>query len=429
VKIKFTRAVTYDKTANPTMTNVWWELTPPGPLVATCVLVINASYIDVTWTFVGTSPLTKTGRINTSANLINGDYRYLQVGLTLTGNVVSQPRAWAEVRLGSRGEKLVFSDIMTSAETGVNAQFLMNCVTVGVDGVGGYCSDIDDVYICNDEGEYNNTFLGSVKVRRVSVSGDGSENNSVPFGETHRFNTVNEDFIDTVNNLPVPLPNHETTPLFIEWEQFAGNYLTVEEYGDRQLMRFTSLNAGANYSKIHGSILTALLQPLHLDTPATLKAVRKFGIEALTDSLAMDAPLIKRAQFESRQFVWENEETIGPGEQYLRWTPAAVDASEWGFELVPVEIAPESYDPAIARINLVIEDLVSEVLEFSEVVHRYFEELIDDTFDAADEPSYERVFPIEESLVIESVSEGNRGVLPFLEETFEFVDLVTGEGV
>lgn len=421
VKLKFSKGVSCDKTANPAIANVWWEPSMPGTLVATCELLINASYIDVTWTFVGTNPLTKTGRINTSANLLSGDWRYIQVGLTLMGNVVSQPQAWAEVRLGSRGgaNNLLNSSIMTAAE---NASYLMN--GVGVYLVGNGTSGLDDFYICNDEGEHNNTFLGNVKVRRVSVSGDGSENNSVPFGETYRFRTVDEDFIDTVNSLPVPLPNHETTPLFIEWETFAGNYLTIEEYGDRQLMRYNSLDLTGTYSKIHGAVLHALMQPLYLDTPATIKAVRKFGIESLIESKPMDAPLVKRTQYEARQFVWENEETIAPGEQYVRWTVPAVDASEWGFELTPIEIDPKTYDPAIFRVNIIIYDTLSELLDLSEVTHRYFEEALNETFDAADDPTFEYVWALYDSLVMESLSEGNRGGNRFLNETIEFEDVI-----
>jgi hypothetical protein len=279
---------------------------------------------------------------------------------------------------------------------------------------------LDDIYICNDEGEFNNTFLGSVNVRRVSVSGDGTENNSVPFGDTYRFRTVDEDFIDTANSLPTPLPDHETTPLFIEWEAFANNYLTIEEYGDRQLMRFNSLNASGTYQKIYGAILHALMQPQYLDTPSTLKAVRKFGLEALVESKPMDAPLIKRTEFEARQFVWENEETIEPGGQYPHWSQTAVDASEWGFELVPVTIDPETYDPAILRVNIIIYDTLNEAIDFSEVTHRYFEELVEETFGAANDPSYQYTWLLSDALAFESLTEGNRGGNRFLNETLEF---------
>ena len=422
IKIDFMKGCPYNKTANPTPQVVWYYPGVPHTLIASCQLVIAPSYIDVTWTFVGTGTVTKTGRINTSANLTNGDFRYFQVGMTLMGNVAAQPQAWAEVRLGGRGtENLVFSNIMTAAETGGDASFLISGVRLGL----GYQGSrpqvgIDDVYICNDEGEHNNIFLGNVKVRRVSVSGDGSENNSVPFGETYRFRTVDEDYIDTVNNLPVPLPDPEAAPLFIPWEPFAGNYLTIEEYGDRQLMRFNSLSDEGSYSKIHGAVLHALMQPLYLDTPATIKAVRKLGIEALIESNPMDAPLVQRAQYEARQFIWENDETIEPGGQYARWTPATIDGSEWGFELVPVEIAPEAYDPAIARINIAIYDTVAEEIDFSEMMHRYFEEFVDDRFDAAGDPTLEYVWAFYDALVLESFTEGNRGGNRFLNETLEF---------
>lgn len=429
VKIDFLKKFAYDKAT--------YGVTAPsqifqslGTVVATCKLVIYPSYIDVTWTFVGTSPLTQTGRINTSSVLDNGDFRYIQLGLTLMGNVVAQPQAWAEVRLGSRGgaNNLLHNNIMTAAESGTSASFLINAVSIRAVGSLGneyfytsYASHgLDDFYICNDEGEYNNTFLGNVKVRRISVSGDGIDNDSVPYGEAYRFHAVDEDFIDTVNSLPNPLPDPETNPLFIPWETFANDYLTLEERGDRQLMRFNSLNLTGNYSKIHGAILHALMQPKYLDTPATIKAVRKFGITDLVESKPMNAPLIKRAQFEARQFIWENDETIGPGEQYVQWTAAAVDSSEWGFELVPVTIAPESYDPAIARTNLIIYDTIDEAIYFSEVTHRYFEELLAEALAAVDDHGYEYVWALYESLGFNEYSEGNRVGKRFINEVLEF---------
>ena len=432
ITIEFIKGLPYNKSLVPT------TIVPDGYIadtgynggivVATCSLAISASYIDVTWTFVGTVPLTQTGRINTSANLLNGDWRYIQAGMTLMGNVVAQPQAWAEVRLGSRGgaNNLLKSSIMTGPESGVNVSYLINAIRIHP-GLGWYTMSqsasvgLDDVYICNDEGEFNNTFLGNVNVRRVSVSGDGTENNSVPFAETYRFKTVDEDYIDTINNLPVPLPSPETNPLFIPWETFAGNYLTIEESGDRQLMRFNSLNAAGTYQKTHGAILHAMIQPLYLDTPScSLTAVRKVGLEALVESKPMDAPLVLRTQFEARQFVWENEETIEPGGQYPHWAATVIDASEWGFELTSIEIDPLSYDPAIIRVNIIIYDTVNEALDLVDFTHRYFEELISESMGAADDPSYQYVWAVYETLGFDESSEGSRSGNRFLNETLEF---------
>jgi hypothetical protein len=430
ITLTFVKGCPYDKVPAFANQNEIGDFTTPGMVVAACTLSISASYIDVSWSFVGTNTTTKTGRINTSANLLNGDWRYIQVGMTLMGNVVAQPQAWAEVRLGSRGDRLVLSNIMTADESGSNSSFLINAIKI-VPGVPNYYSiytgaviGLDDVYICNDEGEFNNTFLGNVSVRRASVSGDGTENNSVPYGDTYRFRTVDEDYIDTVNSLPVPIPSHETTPLFIPWETFANDYLELEERGDRQLMRFTSLGAQGSTSKVYGAILHTLLKPQYRDTLNTLKAVRRFGTEELVESKPMDAPLIMKTEFESRHFIWENEETVDPGSPYLRWAPTAVDASEWGLELTPVAIAPETYDPAIVRVNLIIYDTVAEEIDLSELMHRYFEEFVDETFAARDDTGYEFVWAIYDSLVLESFTEGNRGGNRFLNETIEFEDVI-----
>jgi hypothetical protein len=393
----------------------------PGTLVAQCYLDVYSTYVTVTWTFVG-GPPNKTGTISMNKNLLNGDFNYYQAGMTLMGNGSSPPQAWAEVRIGGRNlSTLVFQNIETGPASGVDASYLMDGVrftsgtsyrpiTIG----------LDDFYICNDEGDFNNTFLGDVCVRRVTVSGDGTENDSVPVAETYRYRAVDEEYINTVDPLPNPLPDPETTPLFIPWETFAGDYVTLEHYGDKQLIRFHSLNAQASLSRVHGVILNALLQMKYLDTPATITAIRKVGVGNLVESKNMEAPLIKRTGFESRSFVWENEEVLPEGQQSTLWLPTSIDSSEWGFDLVPVTIPPDTYDPAVIRINLVIPETIEEALTVEDFTHRYFEEFVDDRFDSADDPTFQYTWAFFEAIAFESLTEGNRGGNRFLNETLEF---------
>ena len=417
--MRFYKGVPYNKLI-PGHTN---QTPQVGTLVATCEITVYPSYIRVNWIFVGGTNI--SGNIQTSAVLNSGDWRYFQVGLTLAGNVAAQPQSWAEVRFGGRGgtNNLRFNNIMTAAESGGSASYLMNYVQFRPDCINGR-HGFDDIYICNDEGEFNNTFLGPTKVRRVSVSGDGTDNSGVPHGVIHRFQAVDEDFIDTVNPLPNPLPDPETDPLFIPWETFAHDHLTLEHHGNRQLFRFRSLNLTGTYSKIHGTVLTALLNPVSLDVPSTITAVRKFGVEDPIPSIPMDAPMITKGDFEARQFVWENQERVVPGASYLKWEAPHIDSSEWGLELKPVPIPPNSYDPAVARINIVFYETMLEAIDFYDFSHRYFEEFIYGSIGIADVPQYEYVWKLEDTLMPAEFIDLNRGCNRFLNEVIEFAEYV-----
>jgi hypothetical protein len=92
--------------------------------------------------------------------------------------------------------------------------------------------------------------------------------------------------------------------------------------------------------------------------------------------------------------------------------------------MTPVEIAPELYDPAIARNSLIIYDTVVEALAFAEVVLRFLEELVADSFEAGDDPTYEYVYFVAETFGIASLTEGNRAGNRFLNETIEFEDVI-----
>jgi len=134
----------------------------------------------------------------------------------------------------------------------------------------------------------------------------------------------------------------------------------------------------------------------------------------------MGAPLIDETYFEMRHFVWENDEVPGDGENYINWTPAAFDASEWGFMLEPVTIDPKTYDSSLPRLTIIFNETLNESLGAVDFTHRYFEELVADSIGAADAPSYEFVWVVAETFGFTDgngvIRAGNR----FLNETIEF---------
>jgi hypothetical protein len=63
---------------------------------------------------------------------------------------------------------------------------------------------------------------------------------------------------------------------------------------------------------------------------------------------------------------------------------------------------------------------VNEALDLVDFTHRYFEELISESMGAADDPSYQYVWAVYETLGFGESSEGSRSGNRFLNETLEF---------
>lgn len=406
-------------------------------VIAKCVIKIQEDQrIRVEWYFNKnpisqydtTLVLMQSGYINANTALHLGDWYYLQLGTTLNGNKTAQPQAWAEVRLGAGTDSsLVFQDIMTCPEGSVASSYHFDGLRVRF-GSGdpqhfGIMA-MDDLYVCNDEGEANNTWLGPVHIKRLTVSGDGAYTDSSPTGAGYRFQTVDEDYIDTVNALPSPIPDPEQNPLFIEWEDFRSTYTTLSNRGDKQTFRFNSLNAQGAYPKIYGAVLHALMQPLYDDTPGTITGVRRFSSGSLLASRNMDAPLPKRSDFEMRHFAWDNEEILDYGGTYINWNPSAFDASEWGFTLDPVTIDPKLYDPSVLRINITIDNTIYESLDMADFTHRFFEEPVADEIGMAVDPVYEYTWLVEETAYMVDENTGSRAGNRFINEYLGFVEYI-----
>jgi hypothetical protein len=388
--------------------NNLWET---GTTVCTLNLRIYATRIDYTWTFTGVAQ-TQVASINTSMNLLSGDYHYIQIAMTLMGNVTPVPEAWCEIRVGNAlATRMRHQNILTSAPNGVG-YFYINALALNF--TTGYyyyqnpCyTTIDDVYILNDEGTVNNSFLGNVKVRRVTPSADGADNDSTPTlksGDAKRFQAVDEDFMGS-NALPYPQPTPEQDPLFIPWELTRfDDYLTLEHRGDRQSLRFHSVDWAGSSPRIFGAIMhgLAMSKEMGIGGQSMLKGYRRSGLE-IYEANEVDVPLsytrYGRGAWQTYPIVFDNDEIVGPGQYPLIWKSEAVDDSEWVIELTDNTIDPIMYDRNLTRFNLVNEEICSEFLGFVEFVHRFYDESATDTLSAVDnEPTYERTFKIEESL-------------------------------
>jgi hypothetical protein len=384
----------------------------PGA-ISTLTLTLNQWNVGISQTFSGAT--TRVGSINTTMNMWSGDYHYIQVGMTLNGNASAQPQAWMEVRVGGRlVNRFLAQNILTSLPDETAPYSYINGLGIHTGGAPsdasfGTGTTIDDFYICNDEGDVNNTFLGNVKVRRALPIADGSENDATPVGGVtgYRYQYVDEDFISFAQTLPYPQPTPEQDPLFIPWEKGVDDYLILASEGDRQMLRFTNVDFAGSSPTIHGAVLHALARGQYRNAVGStaLKGIKKTGAEPIAEANPTDTPLnysptaLATGGWDTYPMVFENDEVVAPGQPYQIWNPTALNGSEFGIELARCTIDPAMYDQNLVRFNLVFEQTISEFLGFYDFTHRFFDEMNAETLTWADtEPTYQYTWKFIDSL-------------------------------
>ena len=385
----------------------------PANSISALTLSFNQYNIAFSQTFSGAP--TQGGNIPIAANLWSGDYHYIQVAMTLSGNVSAQPQAWLEIRLGNRlVNRLRYDNLLTSLPNDTAPYSYINGLSVHTGGAAyettfGTGTTIDDFYICNDEGSINNDFLGNVKVRRVIPTGDGSLNQGLPSGGIgYRFMNVDEDFIDTGHNMPYPQPTPEQDPLFLPWEDGLSDYLTLPYQGARQFLRFGSVDFAGSAPTIHGAILHALARGQYRNTvgATALKGIKKTGAEPIKESNPADVPLVYSEAvltapegWDTYPLIFENDEVVAPGQQPQIWNPTALNGSEFGIELARCTLDPKMYDKNLVRFTLAHEQVVSEFLGCSDFTHRWLDEVISESLVMTDaEPTYQYTWKFADGL-------------------------------
>lgn len=382
--------------------DIQWR-TDPSPRAGKLDLRIYKYYVNYTWTFTGTGLPTQVGRIDTPMDMLSGDFHYIQAGMTLHGNVSALPQAWCELRIGNRASGFVqHQNILTSTPDDLG-YFFMNGLSFVFNGPG--YNTVDDVYIANDEGSYNNTFLGNVKVRRVTPSANGSDNASVPTlksGDAVRFQAVDEDFAGS-NSLPSPIPTED--PLFIAWEPQFEDYLTLEQRGDRQSLRLHSVPFDGSSPRIHGAVLHVLAKSseMGIGGQSVLKGYRRLGLLPLAESNPADIPLTflrpDGGTWQTFPLAFDNQETVAEGQPAIVWSTSAVNDSEWVIELADSEIDPAMIDQNLVRFNLEHDEVIEEYLAFVEWAHRFYEEPVSESIAMTEtQLLYEWTFKAEDQL-------------------------------
>jgi hypothetical protein len=282
------------------------------------------------------------------------------------------------------------------------------------------------VYIANDEGEYNNTFLGNIYVRRMLPSAEGTDNDAQPYGTAYRHEAVDADFVDSTNPLPTPEPTPEQDPLYISWETGISDYVTLLKRGDRQLFRFHHIQFLGAEPRIIGVVMSAMMCTASPGLATTLKAVRKLGVADLIESHPMDAPLVGNQTTvpEVRKFCWDNDEIVHSWEVPQTWSATSVNESEWGFAMESVDIAPYLHDHGLNRLNIVITDTLEEILSFVDFPNRYIEEVIAESLTLTDGNARDYTWHFEDVLHSVESLDYTRSFRKFVPDDLRFDDII-----
>jgi len=354
-------------------------------IIATCNIKVGSSgSTTYKWTFpsaIGTDDIIIVMG-DTSSSM--GKFVYYELGITLNGNTVDQEdcTAWIENRssVGQYHEKR--SNIQT-AIPGSDSSFFIDSVKLQILGEE-YAKTfglVDDFYICNDEGTFNNNFLGNIRIRSMTPSFYGSINNSemVNF-DASRHEGVLADFVNTIDPLPNPLPDPDQNPEFIPWSNPTTQYLRMNKEDDTQTFRMTHPNYGGANPKILGVVGTVLCRAqTDIGKRAKLQLARRKGYDVVAVS-RKDAVLtpIKTGAWQGYSLIMENEEEELPGVESAQWKPTDVNESDWGFKLLENDTDPKEYLSGHLRLQQNHEETIFERFETQDHTHRFWDRLVDE---------------------------------------------------
>jgi hypothetical protein len=378
----------------------------PKNLVARCYGIIRSDRVDYSWAFPDGNIDSQFGQIDAHTNLLSGDFYYYQTGITIHGNNEEGAAAWVENRIGQRNKTCKIENIYTATPNSQDSWYI-DFVEIRI---GDQPVCIDDVYICNDEGSTNNSFLGSTIVRSVGISGEGSENNSESFGGGYyRCDNVSvSGIVNTKENMPSEIPDPDADPLFLSWQDPRDSRIELSLLNDKQLFRTHAINYSGSEPFFFGAISHAMVRAPYPNNGLTTlyPAMKTIGIDMKGHNLLRPIEGFEDGRWELRSFVFENEENLIDGQKSAYWNPTALNNSEFGFWLgkVPLDNDTDRYNPSVLRLKYIFEEAPTESLHFEDGPQRFWEERMEEYFVVGSLSSYQYVFALYENLAFEDWS-------------------------
>jgi hypothetical protein len=247
---------------------------------------------------------------------------------------------------------------LTGQNTRASANSSANQLVMG-GAIGGSIIWMDDLYVCDNSGSFNNTFLGDISVIAQFPSGNGSLNNYsnvfASFLNNHGY-VVGETFKDSNNNVQrCTIPGTSASSGTPTWATTGGvtttsggatfvvvgtgsnpgaaNWMAVSEYPpDNDSSYVTDNTVGDqdrySYPAISGSSVKAVVVDMRAekDDSATraIRAVAKSGGTTADNGADLALPLNTYAAY---QAIFETDPNSG-----VAWTVSGVNAAEFGIK-------------------------------------------------------------------------------------------------
>jgi hypothetical protein len=343
-----------------------------------CVWKERGGYCDLEWWFDGQG--STYAQIFHNRNIANGDWHYFEFATTIYTGTEGSPAGWAKAKLGSNLS--VVNGIHTTTPAS-NAESFINAVSIRV-GWANSPVHFDDFYICNDAGEVNNDFLGSVFVRPMSPSHTGQLHESYSVGASFRHECVGPAFIGDDSELPETPPTPEEDPHYTPWDRPNRSHLIIPKEGGKQTFACTSVPFMNSDPRIHGVVATVVAQMPHpqlaraVFTPIKTVGGASHQYFPVSTDMTAYAPMSHLLIMENPK---ANDATID--EYDPDWSVNAVNDSEYGFRVDPViEQIPleEKWNPALTRYPVFHDHTIDEGIGVEDWPSRHWEEPLSEIF-------------------------------------------------
>lgn len=372
--------------------------------------IVNSTTISCSWFSNDTAKTTKIGQHNTVGSLVNGDYRYVQAGISVVGGSDNPPNGWCETRIGNRGSSQRFDDVRF-VDFGSSYGHYIDFVSLGIFiPPTGSSAWIDDVYICNDEGDVNNQFLGNCIVRSAIPELDGFYNSSEPInGGPSRKGCVSSDFFG-LDEMPHPVPDPATNPSFIPWTKPLESYIRLYNEGDKQSFKFSNIHFDGSEPQIYGMIEHSVVRTVISNHGKTSISpfIRVDGIDY--DGNQEHFPLVsgwsaRYLSFDNKDLAWLSTGFFSP-----IFNSFVLSVADIGYRLERAVNNLYFSSPAVIRYNVSYDVTIYDELPVSDFCHRHIDEYITVSFNSHDDSDYEKTFAIYDYFqigIIDVVSRAN----------------------
>jgi len=279
-------------------------------------MYVNGSTYSATGKFLlslmyGTSYKTAMGCVGTG---IQGKFKLtiLNGSLTtlLTSNYVFSPYTWywveAKIKLGvSTNDGIVelrvngvVDQTVTSVNTNTDSSGKVDRLSFYIQGPS--ATYMDDFYILNDSGTYNNIYLGDVAIEALTPNGEGTYTQWTPSTGTTHYTMVDDPIYTNSSN--------------------AADYVSSDVLNNRDSFQLTDLSANTNVKGI-------MLEAMAWKSDSASRAILPFFVIDTVDyDIGTDISLNEA----TKRFFWIVEKNPNGNTE---WTKTVLDSMQVGFKV------------------------------------------------------------------------------------------------